>query len=391
MDFDLTPEQLALRDTVRSFARKELAAGYVTRAKAAEFPWAEHRKVARLGVLGMVAGSAWGGEDEPDFVAVGLAMEELAYADFNVSNCVLPALITTSILREHGSCEMQERWIPGIVAGEQLMALALTEPGSGSDAAGMRTTAVKTESGWRLNGEKTSITGIPYAQAAIVFATAGVGTGARGVSAFLVELDTPGVTIAATQDSGWLPVGRGTISMTDVHLPESALIGEPGAGFRTVMNNFDYTRPLLALTGIGTAQASLDEAVEHARHREAFGTTLARFEGVSFPLAEHTVHLESARLICYRALWKRSQGRPHTADAAMAKWIGPLAAGRALHDSLLTFGNFGYASEYPHEQRLRDVLAVEIADGTAQIQKIIIARELFGSDFVPYTTRRTRE
>ena len=150
------------------------------------------------------------------------------------------------------------------------------------------------------------------------------------------------------------------------------------------MRNFDFTRPLLALTAIGCAQASLDETVEHARHREVFGSTLSRFEGISFPLAEHTTHLETARLICYRALWKRTNGLPHTADAAMAKWLGPLVASRAIHDCILAFGHYGYASEYPHEQRLRDAMAVEIADGTAQIQKIIIARELFGREFVPY-------
>ncbi|QTI69938.1 acyl-CoA dehydrogenase family protein [Gordonia polyisoprenivorans] len=388
MDFGLNDQQSSIRDMVRRFGAKELAPGYLARAKVAEFPWKEHRRVAELGLLGMLAGPEWGGEEEPDFESVGIMMEELAYADFNISNCVLPPLIITSIMREHAVRRLQEEWMPAIVSGERMVALGLTEPGSGSDAAAMRTKAVKTESGWRLNGEKTSITAIPWATAAIIFAKTQSESGAAKVSAFFVDMDRPGVTMSSTPDPGWLPVGRGTISMVDVDIPADALIGGEGEAFRTVMNNFDFTRPLLALTGIGCAQASIDEAVEHARHREVFGSTLSKFEGISFPLAEHTVHLESARLICYKALWKRTQGLPHTADAAMAKWIGPLVSGRAIHDALLTFGNYGYASEYPHEQRLRDTLAVEIADGTAQVQKIIIARELFGREFVPYDTKR---
>ena len=387
MDFAPSPDQLAIRDVVRDFARKEIAPGYLERARRAEFPWAEHRKVAALGVLGLLAGPEWGGEESPDYESVGIAMEELAYADFNIANCVLPPLITTSILRECGTRRCQEEWIPPIVAGERMLALGLTEPGSGSDAAAMRTTAVRTADGWRINGEKTSITAIPFAQGVIVFAKTGRAAGARGVSAFLVPTDARGVSMSRIPDPGWLPVGRGSVVLTDVDVPDDALIGDEGAGFRVVMRNFDFTRPLLALTAIGCAQASLDETVEHARHREVFGSTLSRFEGISFPLAEHTTHLETARLICYRALWKRTNGLPHTADAAMAKWLGPLVSSRAIHDCILAFGHYGYASEYPHEQRLRDAMAVEIADGTAQIQKIIIARELFGREFVPYDVR----
>jgi cyclohexanecarboxyl-CoA dehydrogenase len=340
--------------------------------------------VAKLGVLGLLAGPEWGGETVPDYALCGIAMEELAYADINVSNCVLPPLITTAILSQHASRRVQEQWIPGLVDGSHLVGLGLTEPGSGSDAAAMRCTASRVTGGWRLNGEKTSITAVPFVSGAIIFARTDGAAGAGGVSAFMVPLDSPGVTMNSIPDPGWLPVGRGSISMVDVEVPDDALIAAEGDGFRVVMRNFDFTRPLLALTAIACAQASLDEAVQHVRQREAFGTTLSRFEGISFPLAEHVTHLDMARMLCYRALWKRTRNLPHTADAAMAKWIGPLVASRAIHDCLLTFGHYGYASEYPHEQRLRDALAVEIADGTAQVQKIIIARELFGRDFVPY-------
>lgn len=186
MDFSPSEDQAALREAVRSFARKEIAPGYLTRAKKAEFPWREHRMVADMGILGLLAGPEWGGTDHPDFEMCGIAMEELAYADFNVSNCVLPPLIITSILREHASRAMQEEWIPKQVSGEAVVALGLTEPGSGSDAAAMRTSARKSESGWVINGEKTSITAIPFAEAIVVFAVTDRTRGARGVSTFMV-------------------------------------------------------------------------------------------------------------------------------------------------------------------------------------------------------------
>ncbi|GAB3081975.1 acyl-CoA dehydrogenase family protein [Nocardioides zeae] len=383
---DLDEEQRALQSVARSYAREKLASTYLQRARTAAFPWEVQRQLGDLGFLGLLAGPEWGAGEGLDYVACGVVMEELAYADFNVANCVLPTLIITAILREHGSKQQREKWMPALVAGDALVALALTEPGSGSDAAAMRTVAERTAEGWVLRGEKTSITAIPYAEAAIVFARTAGGPAGSQVSAFLVPLDLDGVTTGSIADPGWLPVGRGTISFDDVRVPLSALVGEEGAGFRTVMNNFDFTRPLLALTAIGAAQASLDETVGHVRTRPAFGSTLSRFEGISFPLAEHATWLELARMICYRTLEKRGRGLDHTADAAMCKWVGPLVSSRAIHDCLLQFGHYGYSSEYPLEQRLRDVLAVEIADGTAQIQKIVIARELFGRDFVPYQT-----
>lgn len=382
--FGTTQEQADLRDVVRRFAASELAAGYLARAKSEEFPWALQAKLGSLGLLAMLAGPDWGGEPDPDHVALGLAIEALAYGDFNVANCALPVLGATSILRSHAHPSIQEQWMPGLTAGTQLMAIALSEPGSGSDAAAMRATARRCDGGFVLNGEKTSVTGLPHAAAAIVFATVDASAGAKAVTAFVVDLGAPGCGTARIQDTGWLPIGRGSLHLDDVFVADRAVIGEVGGAFTTIMNAFDFTRPLLALTAIGCAQATLDETVAYVQSREAFGSPLARFEGISFPLAEHATHLEAARLLSYQTLWARNAGVPHTAGAAMSKWLGPLAASRAVHDCLLMHGHYGYATENAYEQRLRDVLAVEIADGTAQVQKIVIARELFGRAFIPY-------
>ncbi len=382
--FEATPEQAQLRASVRAFARREFAPSYLARAQSTEFPWEALRSLSDLGLLQLLCPPEHGGPDEPAYVAAGIAVEELAYADFNIANLVIPPMIISYILGQFGSSELQKEWLPGLIAGDAFIALGLTEPEVGSDAASLRTKATRADGdGWLISGEKTSITAVPHAHACVVFARTG-GRGARGVSAFLVPLDAPGVTQASIADPGWKPIGRGSIAFEDVHVPDSAMIGGEGEAFSKVMAGFDFTRPLLALTAIGTAQASIDDAAAYVRQRQAFGAPLATFEGVSFPLAEHATRLVAARSLSYQALQRRERGQPHTALAAMCKWLGPRSSMEAAHDCMLLMGHYGYTTDNPMEQRLRDIMAVEIADGTAQVQKIIIARELFGRDFVPY-------
>jgi cyclohexanecarboxyl-CoA dehydrogenase len=382
--FGLTAEQAELHATMRKFAAAELAPGYLERAKAEHFPWHLQRKLGQMGVLAMLAGPEWGGVGEPDYVALGLVVEALAYGDFNVANCMLPTLLATAVLRAHASAAAQERWMPGLTSGDEFMSIALTEPESGSDAGAMQATATPVGDGFVLNGEKTSVTGLLHARSALVFASGNRAAGARAVTAFAVDLEEAGCSRTPIGDTGWRPIGRGSLHLDDVRVSADAVVGGVGGGFSVVMNGFDFTRPLLALTAIGCAQATLDETVAYVRQRRAFGSPLASFEGVSFPLAEHHARLEAARLLCYKTLWARMRGERHTELAAMSKWYGPAVATRAVHDCLLLHGHYGYATDSSFEQRLRDVLAVEIADGTAQIQKIVIAREAFGRDFVPY-------
>lgn len=390
MHFDLSEDQAAVRDGVRAFARSELAPGYLARARSPEFPWHLHRRIAALGAFGLLAGPAHNPLPTEDHLAAGFVVEELAYADFNLANAAIPVLLMSSLLARHAQAEVRERWLRPLVDGEVYVGLGLTEPEAGSDATAIRTTATADGDGYVITGEKTSVTMLAHAQAVIVVARTVRDGEQAGVSAFLVPLDAPGITRTPVADTGWLPMGRGMLHLDAVRVTSSALLGAEGAAFRSVLDGFDFTRPLLALTGIACAQASVDETAEYLKRREAFGSPLARFEGASFPLAEHATQLEAARLLCYAALWRRTVDRPHTALAAMTKWYGPQQASRAVHDCLLLHGNVGYSAELPFEQRMRDVLAVEIADGTAQIQKIIIARELFGEAFVPYSRRGSR-
>lgn len=384
-EFGLTEDQLAIRDAVRRVARADLAAGYLERATSTDFPWDVHRQVADLGVLAMLAGPEHNPLERDDYVAAGLAVEELAHADFNVANAVIPVLLMSSLIAAHAAPEVRERWLGPLVAGETYISFGLTEPHMGSDATALRTTAVADGDGYLLTGEKTSVTMLAHAEAMIVTAQTVRGGERRGVSTFLVDLSADGLAKSDIPDTGWKPMGRGVLHLDGVRVPADALIGPEGSAFRSVLGGFDFTRPLLALTGIGCAQAALDHTADYVRDREAFGAPLSRFEGVSFPLAEHATTLQAARLLCYSTLWRRNEGLRHTAEAAMSKWYGPLMASQAVKDCLLLHGNYGYATEYGLEQRLRDVMAVEIADGTAQIQKIIIARERYGKEFLPYS------
>jgi cyclohexanecarboxyl-CoA dehydrogenase len=390
MDFGLSPDQIELRGAVRQMARRDLAPGYLERAKSAGFPWEAYRQVARLGVLGLLAGPGHNPLDHEDHVAAGLAVEELAYADFNLANAVIPVLLTSSLIARYGTAQLKEHWLARLVAGQAYLAFGLTEPHSGSDAAALRTTATATADGYLLTGEKTSVTMLAHAEAMLVTAQTKRDDASLGVSAFLVDLSADGIATSHIPDTGWRPMGRGIVHFDDVRVPASARIGAEGAAFRSVLAGFDFTRPLLALTGIGCAQACVDQTARYVADRDAFGAPLASFEGVSFPLAEHSTTLEAARLLCYAALWLRDQQRPHSAEASMSKWYGPLVASAAVKDCLLLHGHYGYAEEFGLEQRLRDVMAVEIADGTAQVQKIVIARERFGRDFVPYGRRAAR-
>ncbi|MGV9710956.1 acyl-CoA dehydrogenase family protein [Gordonia sp. NPDC003424] len=381
----LTPEQESIRDTVRDFAHRRLAPGYLERAKNTDFPWGLHREVAGLGALGLLAGERYNPLDTEDYVAAGLVIEEIAAADFNMANAVIPVMLMSSLLARHGAPELQDAWLPRLVAGETYLAFGLTEPEVGSDAAHIRTTATRVDGGYRISGEKTSVTMLPNAEAILLAARTVIDEIEVGVSTILVPLDADGIATSVVGDTGWQPLGRGVLHLDDVFVPDVNLVGPEGRAFSKVLNGFDFTRPLLALAGIGVAQRSIDETAEYVRQREAFGSPLAKFEGVSFPLAEHLTKLEAARLVCYSALERRTRGLPHTAEAAMAKWFGPVVASAAIKDCLLLHGNYGYSSELPFEQRLRDAMSVEIADGTAQIQKIIIMREKYGTDFIPYT------
>ncbi len=382
MDFTFTPEQDELARTVRLFATRELAPRSRDWDRTAEFPAETWRRMGELGLLGLRIPVEYGGVDA-DFVMVGIAMEETARGDFSCTYGIQLAALAGEILGKNGDPDVCRRWLPRVASGEAAMALALTEPSAGSDAAALQCRARRDGDDWIITGEKSGISLGMAAHAAIVFARTG-GAKSKGVSAFLVPLDAPGVARSALRDMGSHAVGRAVLSFDGVRVPGSHLIGAEGSGFQQVMRGFDYNRVAIALACLGIAQISLEETMAYVRERTTFGKPLARYEGVTFPIAEAATQLEAARLFSYRALWLADRGQAHTKEAAMVKWWAPKIARETIHQCLLLHGHYGYTDELPFEQRLRDVIGLEIGDGSAEIMKIIVARELMGRETLPY-------
>jgi cyclohexanecarboxyl-CoA dehydrogenase len=271
-----------------------------------------------------------------------------------------------------------------MVRGDVIIALALTEPGVGSDAANLVCRAERVGDDYVITGEKSGISLGMVAQAAIVFATLDPGRRAKGVTAFLVPLDLPGVARSPLGDMGMRGIGRAVLHFDGVRVPASHRLGEEGTGFRQIMQGFDYNRIIIALASLGVAQISLEETMAYVQERQTFGSPLARYEGVSFPIAEAATFVDAARWLCYRGLWLADQGLPYTKESAMAKWWAPKLSVETIHQCLLLHGHYGYTAELPFEQRMRDVIGLEIGDGSAEIMKMIVARELMGRGSLPY-------
>jgi cyclohexanecarboxyl-CoA dehydrogenase len=365
---------------VREFATP-YASGYSARAHSEEFPWDLARAMGEHGLLGLGTSEKHGGQgvigEDLTKVHLGIAHEELAYADFYLSQLSYTSNLTAPLLERFLPEHRADEWVPGIVRGEDIVALALTEPGSGSDAAGMRTRAAQVEGGWKLNGEKTSITWAPHSKGIIVFAkTEG------GVTAFLVPNAADGVTIQKFDDPGWKPLGRAAVFLDDVFVPDDMLIGGVGDGFRLVMKEFDYTRSVIGLMTTGVARKALDLTIDYVKQREAFGQPVSKNQGVSFPIAENATKLEAARWLTYRALSLADAGQKFSKEAAMTKLYATDVSLQTIHDCIIAHGHMGFSEEMPLQAMLRDVSGLEIGEGTPQIQKLVIARALLGREYV---------
>lgn len=373
-----TDEQRSLQDAARRFARSRLLPTYMQREKDGVTDRALLREMGALGLLGVDVAPEHGGLGV-DGVTTGLIVEELAYGDFNISAIVLVMSLCGAIIAKNASPDVTAAWLPRIPRGDAILALSITEPGVGSDAGALKLQATRDGDSYVLNGEKASTTYCDCADAFLVFARTGtVEQGARGVTAFLVPATTPGITTTRYRDVGSHMAGRGSVFFDQVRVPADHRLGDEGKGFSQVMAGFDYSRALIALQCLGTAQASLDEAWAYTKEREAFGGPIARFQGVSFPLVEGETQVAAARQLSYHALALRDAGQAHTVEAAMVKWLAPRTAFDVIHQCLLTFGHYGWTMDLPHQQRMRDVMGLEIGDGTAGIMKMIVARARAG-------------
>lgn len=380
----LNEEQRALLDSARRFAEQRLKPDYQKRESSEKMDRSLVREMGELGLIAPDMPEQYGGLGASG-LTTGILIEQIAWGDINMSYVPLMASLTGKIIAKHAKPALAEYWLPRMIRGESVVALGLSEPRGGSDAANLALRARRDGDHYVLNGEKTSITFADQAEAVTLFARTGTPeSGARGISAFLVPLDLPGIQRTHFNDLGSKIIGRGSIFFDNVRVPVDHLLGDENKGFVQVMQGFDYSRVLIALQCIGSAQASVEEAWAYTKERMAFGAPLVQYQGVSFPLAEGDTMLAATRQLCYHALELRDAGEAHTAEAAMVKWLGPKTSVDVIHQCLLTFGHYGWSMDLPHQQRLRDVMGLEIGDGTAQVMKLIVARERAGRIAVQY-------
>ncbi|MDX2155819.1 MAG: acyl-CoA dehydrogenase family protein [Hyphomicrobiaceae bacterium] len=378
MDPTLTDDQRSIQETARRFAAERIAPGYMSREQQGRIDRSLIREMGGLGLIAPELAERFGGLGVTSLTS-GLISEAIGYADVNVAYVQLLASLNGKIIAAHAKPELAEHWLPRLTAGEVVTCLALTEPRGGSDAANLVLSARRDGDRYVLRGEKSSISMADQSDAIVLFARTGaIEAGARGVTAFLVPTATPGISIRRYKDLGSHCVGRSSIFFDDVVVPAAWRLAEEGMGFIQVMQGFDFSRALIGLQVLGAAQASLDETWPYIKERRAFGAPLARNQGVTFPLAEAETLIAAARQLCYHTLRLRDAGQPHTAEAAMCKWLAPKTAVDVIHTCLLTHGHYGWSLDLPHQQRLRDVMGLEIGDGTAQIMKHIVSRERLG-------------
>lgn len=381
MDFGFSDEQRHFQESVREFARARLSSRYAEDDRRGELDQRTRSEVAELGLMGIAIPERYGGQGA-DAVTTGIAAEELSFSDFNAAYLLLIPMLAAEVILAAGEEAQRSELLPPIADGSVLPCFCLTEPEHGSDAAKLSMKAQREGEGWTLTGEKTSISLGAVAETAIVFARTSSG-GARGISAFYVDLDEGHVQRSAFRDLGSRAIGRAAIHFDDLPVAADRLIGGEGEGFVRCMQSFEFSRAIIGLMCLSCASAALQEAIEYARSREAFGGPIGAQQGVSFPLAEAATLIRGARWVCYEALWRRDSGLPHRMQASMAKWWAPKVAVETAHQALLTLGHAGYSEELPAGQRIRDLIGLEIGDGTAQIAKLVLARELLGRAYAP--------
>ncbi len=377
MDFELTAEQREIQAVAREFARAEIEPRAAEWDRAHGFPQALLASLAELGLLGVCIPEDDGGAGA-DFVSYILVLEELSRADAGVgvtvavhtSACTLPLL-------QFGTDEQRARFVPPLARGEQIGCFALTEPGAGSDAGAIVTRAERVEGGWHVTGAKQWITNAAFGGTLLFFARTDPQTrSARGVSAFV--LDGSDVEITRTEEKLGLNSSVTNDIAVDAVVAADRLIGEEGHGFRIAMATLDGGRIGIAAQAVGIAQAAYDVALRYAQERQTFGRRIADHQAIQHKLANMSMEIDAARLLMLRAAWLKSVGRPHTEAGAKAKLFASEMARRQTAEAIQVLGGYGYTKEFPVERYYRDAKITEIYEGTSEIQRLVIARQILG-------------
>ena len=381
MNFSLSENQIMIRDSVRKFAEAELLPNYKRWDRTGEFLTEDFiKKIVDMGLLRLRLPEKYDGQGY-SFVDCGIVCEEIGRCDHQIRYIISNA-IHLGEMASSMHPELQEEWIPRIANGE-MMSLAFTEPRGGADAGNITTRAVRNGDHYILNGEKTSITFTGVSKVVFVSARTG-GPGPRGLSFFLVPTDLPGVRTSNFERMGQRLDRGGSFFFDDVRIPARNMIGKENEGFIWAMTIIGYNRNFVPLACIGAAQKSLEETMDYLKQRQIMGKAATKWQGVANELATESTKLEAARLLCYRALSLKDQGLRHDAESSMAKWWGVKVANEALYTCMRLNGHYGWAKDLPHEQRMRDCLGMESADGPREVHLGIIARDMLGKEFAPF-------
>jgi len=378
--FGLTAEQEQLRKEVRAFAEREIAPHVNEWDEKSEFPHEVVKKLGGMGLMGVIFPEELGGAGM-GYVEYVLAVEELSRVDGSVGIIVAShnSLCTNHIMLA-GNDEQRRRWVKKLASGEWLGAWGLTEPGSGSDAGGMRTTAVRRGNGWVLNGSKTFITNGSYANCALVLAVTDKEKGTSGgISGFVVERGTKGFRSGKKENKlGLRASDTAELIFEDCEIPAENLVGKEGEGFKDAMRVLDGGRISIAALSLGMARGALDAAVSYAQERRQFGKAISEFQAIQFKFADMATELDAAWLLTMRAAQMKDAGQRVTKESAMAKLYASEAACRIFDAGVQIHGGYGFIKDYPAEKFYRDVRLCPIGEGTSEIQRMVIARELLG-------------
>jgi len=377
MNYEFTETQLMIRDTARQFALEELAPTADERDEKEEFPTEAVKKMGELGFMGMMVSERYGGAGL-DTISYVLAMEEIAKVD--ASACVIMSVNNSLVcwgLETFGTEEQKERYLKDLATGKALGAFALSEPEAGSDATNQRTTARREGEYYILNGTKNFITNGSQADVVLVMASTDRSKGAKGVSAFIVEKNIPGFSVAKKEKKlGIRSSDTVSLAFQDCRIPASNLLGKEGEGIKFALKTLDGGRIGIATQALGIAEGSLEASVKYAKERKAFNHPIAEFQGIQFKIADMATNIEAARGLILNAAALKDRNQPYATAAAMAKLFASKVAVESALEAIQIHGGYGYVREYKVERFLRDAKITEIYEGTSEIQRVVIGRSL---------------
>ena len=379
MDFDPTAEQRQLRDVAREFAREVVAPAADQHDRDHSFPLEIVRQMGELGFFGLNLPESHGGSGA-GMLTASIVLEEIGWADQSVAITLsVSSGLAGGMIARLGTNAQRDRWLPGLAAGEILASFALSEPGGGSDAAATTTSATLADGAWTIDGAKAFITnsGTPITGVHVVTAATEPGGGSHGLSTILVPADTEGLIVAAGyRKLGWHAADTHELVFDSCRVPDDHLLGERGRGFPQALDALAGGRIAVAAISVGLAQACLDASLRYASEREAFGHPIGTNQLIQAKLADIRAGVEAARLLTHRAAWLRDEGRPHRVDAAIAKVVASESAVEATREAVQIHGGYGFMEEFPVARFYRDAKVLEIGEGTSEILRLLIARDL---------------